>query len=288
MEILKVEKLNKRYPKFHLKDVSFIMEKGYIMGFIGVNGAGKTTTLKSMLNMVHSDSGKVTIMGKDYSENEIDLKKEIGYMFGGVDFYPKKKVHMVTKVLKRFYPEWDDEIYKRYCRKFRLDQDKKIDELSEGMKVKYSLALALSHNAKLFLLDEPTSGLDPAARDNLLELFQELVEDGEKSILFSTHITSDLEKCADFITYIDEGEIINSCTKDEFIGSYKIVKGKQGQLTGLVENAMISVKKGSFGFSGLMKNENLPSLEGLTVEAPNLEDIMIYHARRNNNEEFIV
>jgi ABC-2 type transport system ATP-binding protein len=284
MEILRVEKLNKKYPKFHLKNVSFTMDKGYIMGFIGVNGAGKTTTLKSMLNMVHSDSGKVTIMDKDYSENEIDLKKEIGYMFGGVDFYPKKKIHLVTKVLKRFYPEWDDSIYNRYCRKFRIDQDKKIDELSDGMKVKYSLALALSHNAKLFLLDEPTSGLDPAARDNLLELFQELVEDGEKSILFSTHITSDLEKCADFITYIDEGEIIDSCTKDEFIGSYKIVKGTQGQLTGINEDSMIAVKKGSFGFSGLIKTENLPASDGLTIETPNLEDIMIYHARRNNNE----
>lgn len=282
MEILKVENLNKRYEKFHLKDVSFSMQKGFIMGFIGINGAGKTTTLKSMLNMVHAESGKVTVLGKNYSENELELKKEIGYMFGGVDFYPKKKVRAVTSVLKRFYPEWDDEVYESYCRKFRIDQDKKIDELSEGMKVKYSLALALSHNAKLFLLDEPTSGLDPAARDNLLELFQELVEDGEKSILFSTHITSDLEKCADYITYIDEGEILGSCTKDEFISAYRLVKGTQEQLNMDLEEKLISVKKGAFGFSGLIKSEDMLNKGDLTVEAPNLEDIMIYHARRNN------
>lgn len=284
MEILKVENLNKKYEKFHLKDVSFKMEEGYIMGFIGINGAGKTTTLKSMLNMVSRDSGNVEILGKNYSENEIDLKKEIGYMFGGVDFFPKKKVSTVTSVLKRFYPEWDDKIYESYSKRFNIDQGKKIDELSEGMKVKYSLALALSHNAKLFLLDEPTSGLDPAARDNLLELFQELVEDGKKSILFSTHITSDLEKCADFITYIDEGEVIDSCTKDDFISTYKIVKGTQAQLTDELEKKFISVKKGSFGFSGLIKSEELKENKDLTIEVPNLEDIMIYHARRNYND----
>lgn len=284
MTILRVEKLNKRYEKFHLKDVSFTLEKGYIMGFIGVNGAGKTTTIKSMLNMVHKDSGAVEMLDMDYSKNEIELKKEIGYMFGGVDFYPKKKIRLITDVVKRFYPNWDDETYLHYCKRFNLDQDKKVDELSAGMKVKYSLALALSHNARLFLLDEPTSGLDPAARDNILELFQEMVEDGEKSILFSTHITSDLEKCADFITYIDEGELISSSTRDDFLSSYKIVKGTQNQLTEAVADTMIAVKNTSFGFSGLIKTQDMIPGSGLTVEPPTLEDIMIYHARRNNNE----
>lgn len=284
MAILKVDGMSKKYEKFHLKDVSFELEKGFIMGFIGVNGAGKTTTLKSMLNMVHRDGGNVSVLDKDFTENEVELKKEIGYMFGGVDFYPKKRIKNVTSVIKRFYPEWNSEIYDSYCRKFKLDQDKRIDELSEGMKVKYSLALALSHNAKLFILDEPTSGLDPAARDNLLELFQELVEDGEKSILFSTHITSDLEKCADYITYIDEGCIIDTCTKDEFIGNYRLIKGTQAKLTDKLEKQMISIKKGPYGFSGLMKTEDVPIYDDLTIDEPNLEDIMIYHARRNNNE----
>ncbi len=288
MAILKVEKLNKRYEKFHLKDVSFTLEKGYIMGFIGVNGAGKTTTIKSMLNMVHKESGEVEILDKDYSENEIELKKEIGYMFGGVDFYPKKKIRVITEVIKRFYPNWDDETYNRYCKRFNLDQDKKVDELSAGMKIKYSLALALSHNARLFLLDEPTSGLDPAARDNILELFQEIVEDGEKSILFSTHITSDLEKCADFITYINEGEIIASSPRDDFLAAYRIVKGTQSQLTEELKNKVIAVKKTSFGFSGLAYSGDVDRESGLTIEPPTLEEIMIYHARRDNNEQFTI
>ena len=284
MAILKVDKLNKRYEKFHLKDVSFTLEKGYIMGFIGVNGAGKTTTIKSMLNIVHRDSGEVEILDKDYTKNEINLKREIGYMFGGVDFYPKKKIRVITDVVMRFYPNWDNEIYLQYCKRFNLDQEKKVDELSAGMKVKYSLALALSHNARLFLLDEPTSGLDPAARDNMLELFQEIVEDGEKSILFSTHITSDLEKCADFITYIDEGEILESSTRDDFLAAYRLIKGTQSQLTDGLGEIMIAVKKTPFGFSGLAKSSDLAQVSGLTVEPPTLEDIMIYHARRNNNE----
>ena len=284
MAILSVKGLHKRYEKFHLNDISFSLDKGYIMGFIGVNGAGKTTTLKSMLNMVHADSGEVRIMGKNFAENEMELKSEIGYMFGGVDFYPKKKLGVVTSVIKRFYKNWNEEIYESYCKRFKLDQDKKIDELSAGMKVKYALALALSHNARLLFLDEPTSGLDPAARDNILELFQELVEDGEISILFSTHITSDLEKCADYITYIDDGALIASCTRDEFLGSYKVVKGTQSQLSSQLTDRLIAVKTGQFGFSGLIKTEDLNQVSGLMTEPPSLEDIMIYYARRNNDE----
>ncbi len=151
-------------------------------------------------------------------------------MFGGIDYYEKKRVKTVTDVVKRFYPNWDDAVYADFSQKFSIDQDKKICELSQGMKAKYALALALAHNARLFILDEPTSGLDPAARDDLLEIFQNLVEEGEKSILYSTHITSDLEKCADYITYIHNGEIVSSTDKDNFINSYKVVKGTQEQL----------------------------------------------------------
>jgi len=285
MSILSVKGLHKRYEKFHLKDVSFKLDKGYIMGFIGVNGAGKTTTLKSILNIVNADSGEVKILGKDFTEHEMELKREIGYMFGGVDFYPKKSIKAITDVVKRFYPNWDDETYFKYCKRFKIDQDKKVHELSDGMKVKYSLALALSHKARLLILDEPTSGLDPAARDNLLELFQELVEDGEKSILFSTHITSDLEKCADFTTYINEGEIIASTTKDEFIGAYKIVKGRKEQIDSEMQNKLIALKTNEFGFSGLIKTSDLTSTDNLTIDSPKLEDIMIYYAKKEYDNE---
>jgi len=282
MLALEVKNLNKSYEKFHLKDVSFELEQGYIMGFIGSNGAGKTTTLKSILNMIQTESGSISVLGQNFTEHEIALKQDIGYAFGGVDFYTKKKVKQVTNAIKRFYKNWNQETYDTYLKRFNLDPDKKIAELSEGMKIKYNLTIALSHQAKLFILDEPTSGLDPVARDNLLELFQELVEDGERSILFSTHITTDLEKCADFITYINGGKIIASGNKDDFMNKYRLLSGTKEQLA-LVKDKMLAHKINSFGFTGLIETELVPKTEGLIIEKPSLEDIMIYHAKKEEN-----
>ena len=283
--MLSVENVSKHYEKFTLKDVSFELEPGYIMGFIGLNGAGKTTTLKTVLNMVHADSGNVKVLGQDFFENEIALKQEIGCMFGGVDFYSKHKIGDITDVVKRFYKGWSEESYLKYLKRFNLDEDKKVRELSEGMKVKYSLALALSHNARLLILDEPTSGLDPAARDDLLEIFQELVEDGEKSILFSTQITTDLEKCADFITYIIDGEIIASMAKDDFIQTYRILKGTREQLTDTLLKKMIATKKHSFGFTGLIRTADIPAEAEVSAEPATLEEIMIYYARKERQQD---
>ena len=288
MEMLSIQNLNKKYETFALKNVSFTLEKGYIMGFIGRNGAGKTTTLKTMLNLVHADSGSAFVFGKEFVANEFAIKQKIAFMFGGATFYPKKKLKTITSVIKRFYEEWDDEAYERYMKRFDLDTNKRVEQLSEGMKVKYDLALALSHNAQLLILDEPTSGLDPVSRDDLLELFQELIEDGEKSILFSTQITSDLEKCADFITYIKNGEIVASTDKDDFIGSYKIVKGTGEQLTEGLMHRLIGYKKNAFGFTGLIATEKLPVCDGLEVSAPDIESIMIYFEKEQKNEKFAV
>ena len=279
MSIISVEGLCKHYPTFSLRDVSFTLDTGYIMGFIGSNGAGKTTTLKCILNLVHCDGGTVRILDQDFTKNELALKQQIGFMLGGVDYYKKSKLGHITQVVRRFYPQWDDKTYHTYIRRFALDENKRVDELSSGMRVKFSMALALSHHARLLLLDEPTSGLDPVARDDLLELFQELIENGERSILFSTHITSDLEKCADFITYIENGRIIESRAKDDLIAAYRVVKGTQQQLPALV-GRLISSKENAFGFSGLIRTEDLVSGEGLAVEAPTLEDIMIYYAKK--------
>ncbi len=282
MTILSVKDLTKRYEKFTLNNVSFELEQGYIMGFIGRNGAGKTTTLKSILELVHKDSGVVEVLGKDYSQNELELKQEIGFMFGGVDYYAKSRIRTITDVVRRFYTHWDDEAYASYLRRFSIDQNKKIAELSGGMRVKYSLALALSHHAKLLILDEPTSGLDPVARDDLLELFQELIEDGQRSILFSTHITSDLEKCADFITYIQNGNILESRTKDDLIDAYRLVQGTREQL----ENALpvlIAHKEHAFGFTGLIRTLNMKDVEGLQIGTPSIEDIMIYYERKDTS-----
>jgi ABC-2 type transport system ATP-binding protein len=277
MNVLSVANLNKKYEKFELKNISFSLKKGYIMGFIGRNGAGKTTTLKSMLNIAHADSGAVSFWGKDFSANEIVYRQKIGLMFGGVFYYPKQKLNNITNVVKRFYDEWDDTAYEGCLARFGLDANKRIDELSTGMKVKYALTLALSHHARLLILDEPTSGLDPVSRDEILELFQEFIEDGEKSILFSTQITSDLEKCADFITYIKDGEIVASTEKDEFLGAYKIVKGASEQLTEELKRKLIGFKKNAFGFSGLVRASDLhQDTANLEVSAADIESIMIY------------
>jgi ABC-type multidrug transport system, ATPase component len=278
MLALDIRNLNKQYEHFRLKDVSFQLEKGYIMGFIGANGAGKTTTIKSILNLTHVDSGEIRIWGKNMASHELELKQEIGSAFGDINFYTRSKIKALTNVVKSFYRNWDDETYSKYLKKFNLNENKKIAELSTGMKVKYSLALALSHGAKLLILDEPTSGLDPVARDNLLDTFQELVQDGEISILFSTHITSDLEKCADYITYIHNGQIINSSDKEQFIDTYRLLNGKHEQLDS-VKNELISYKTNSFGFTGLIHTKDLdPSLD-IKSTVPNLEEIMIYFSK---------
>jgi ABC-type multidrug transport system, ATPase component len=282
MLALDVRNLNKQYPNFQLKDVSFQLEQGYIMGFIGANGAGKTTTIKSILNMIQVDSGEVYMMGKNIADHELELKQEIGCAFGGTDFYTRSKLKTLTDVTKKFYKNWNDEAYYSYLKRFKLDENKKIAELSTGMRVKYSLAVALSHGAKLLILDEPTSGLDPVARDDLLDVFQELIVGGEVSILFSTHITTDLEKCADFITFIDNGRIVASSEKHEFMESYRLVSGSESQLD-QVKARLISYKSSSFGFTGLIHAQDFDPSTGLNSTTPSLEEIMIYFAKKEDS-----
>lgn len=281
MELFRVEHLSKRYPTFELNDISFSLEAGYIMGFIGPNGAGKTTTLKCMLGLTAKDGGSVQMFEKDFFQNELEFKQYIGVSLGGVDYYAKTKMRTIAEVVSRFYENWDEPLYRSLMNRFHLDENKRPAELSGGMKIKFALTLAMSHHAKLLILDEPTSGLDPVARDDLLTLFQDLIESGEMSILFSTHITSDLEKCADFITYIENGRMIASSEKDELIASYRIVKGTAAQRPG-IEARLISAKTHAYGFTGLIKTKDLTDRDAVTVEAPSLEDIMIYHAREEN------
>ncbi len=216
MSIVEVKNVCKTYPAFRLSDVSFSLDSGRIIGFIGRNGAGKTTTIKSMLNLIHTDSGEISYFGMPLSGHETEIKQRIGYSTGTVSWYPRKTIREIVDVTRMFYPGWDEESYRRYMSMFALDEAKKPIELSEGMKVKFNLLLALSHRAEVLILDEPTSGLDPFSRDELLELFTTLKDHGV-TIFFSTHITSDLERCADDIIYISRGEIRNACTKAEFI-----------------------------------------------------------------------
>ncbi|MDO5107063.1 MAG: ABC transporter ATP-binding protein, partial [Coriobacteriaceae bacterium] len=198
MDIVTIEGLTKTYPAFTLDAVSFSLAAGRIAGFIGRNGAGKTTTIKSMLNLIHPDSGRICYFGMPLIGNEAEIKTRIGYSTGTISWYPRKKIRAIKDVMKPFYDSWDDATYERYLRLFALDEDKAPLELSEGMKVKCNLLFALSHGAEALILDEPTSGLDPFSRDELLELFEQIRREGV-AVFFSTHIISDIEKCADDI-----------------------------------------------------------------------------------------
>lgn len=287
MKVLEVSHLCKYYDKFHLEDVSFAVEEGEIMGFIGRNGAGKTTTLKSILNLIHLTSGEVKVFEKDYLENELECKEKIGFVLGGVDYYPKTKIKKLTAVTKRFYKEWDQGMYDKYIQEFELDEEKRVSELSAGMRVKYMLAIALSHHAKLLILDEPTSGLDPISRDEILDIFEDLSRHQKISILFSTHITSDLEKCANSIAFIKKGRLVSTSTKQEFLNSYLYLEGKMDAFTKDLENNVISYRldEDNNTFTALIKKDAYQPYINVEVSNPSLETIMIYSEKKEAKDE---
>lgn len=279
MYSFKIENLTKNYPAFKLDNVSFNLEPGYIMGFIGRNGAGKTTTLKSMLRFVHPESGKVEINGYDVEKNEFEVKKSIGFVSGLDGFYNLKKIKTVTEVTKSFFPNWNDNLYHELIQKFNLDENKLIKSLSAGMKVKYQIALAMSHDAKLLILDEPTSGLDPVSRDELVCLFQDYVADGEHSILFSTHVTSDLDKCADYVTYIKQGKIIESTDIVSFKEKYLLISGKTEDITDKLKSKIIGFHSHNFGFEGMILASEKDLFKSCEITKTNLEEIMVHCER---------
>jgi len=279
MYSFKIENLTKTYPTFKLDNVSFSLEPGYIMGFIGRNGAGKTTTLKSMLKFVHPDCGNVEINGFDINKDEFAVKSSIGFVSGLDGFYNQKKIKTVTDVTKKFFPNWNDSLYHELLEKFSLDENKLIKSLSAGMKVKYQIALAMSHDAKLLILDEPTSGLDPVSRDELVILFQDYVADGEHSILFSTHVTSDLDKCADYVTYIKKGQILESTDVVSFKEKYLLVAGKTDDLTDDLQSKIIGFHKHNFGFEGMILASDKDAFANCEITKPNLEEIMVHCER---------
>lgn len=219
-ELLSVTSLCKQYPAFSLSDVSFSVKEGEIMGLIGRNGAGKTTILKSLLRLVHPTSGEIRFFGNSFTTSEQEIKQKIGYVVGGAHYYQRKTVGAIVAITRTFYPNWDESVYRSLLAKFHLDESKRLCALSEGMKVKFHLTLALSHHAKLLILDEPTSGLDPVSRLELLDLFCELKAQGV-AILFSTHIISDLERCADSITYLKQGKILDSTSLSDFYEKHR-------------------------------------------------------------------
>lgn len=274
MTILEVKSLNKSYPGFTLSDVSFSLEEGKITGFIGRNGAGKSTTLGCILDFIHADSGKITVFGKSLSDSELAIKQKVGYVSGAVNFYPKKKLRTIVSVTKKFYHEWDDEVYEKYRKLFALDENKTPGELSAGMKVKFSLVLALSHHARLLILDEPTSGLDPVSRQELLEAFLELKDQGI-TILFSTHITSDLDFCADNIIYIQNGRIHTESPVSDFVDAYRMVEYQKGEIPEALCGKLIGETRTKNGLCALIKKDDEP-LFGLPTEKADLEKCMVH------------
>jgi len=284
--LLEVDNLCKDYPLFSLKDVSFKVKRGTIMGFIGRNGAGKTTTLKALINLIKKTSGEVKMFGNDFFTHEIEDKERIAFLLGGIDYYQRTKIKTLTQVTSRFYKNWDEGKYQHYLKAFGIDETKSVKQLSNGMKIKYQLAVNLSHNAELLILDEPTSGLDPVSRDEILDVFLKIVEDKKRSILFSTHITSDLEKCADDITYISKGQIIASSNEKEFIDSFVKLEGDEKDLTEEMKKSFISFKTYKGKFEGVgWKKDKLPNLN---YSVPSLEDIMVFYERSVSDEESII
>lgn len=271
---LEIKGLCKEYPAFKLDNVSFSVMSGSIVGFIGRNGAGKTTTLKSILNLVHPSAGEIRYFGLDLHEHEDAIKQRIGYAGGTVSWYKKKKIKDIVSVTSMFYDNWDNDMWREYCALFRLDENKTPEQLSEGMKVKLNIALALSHKAELLILDEPTSGLDPVSRDELLEIFLHLAHSGV-AVLFSTHITSDLEKCADSITYIRQGRIISSCTEKEFIGSYLLLREPE-DMNEKMKKAVIGASLSKDGNTIMINSADAGLFAGCSFTTPTLEEIMVY------------
>ena len=236
MSIAEVRHLVKKYPSFTLSDASFSVSAGRITGFIGRNGAGKTTTIKSMFNLIHPDSGEIDYFGMPLIGNEEEIKKRIGYSTGTVNWYPRKKIRDIVSIVSRFYDTWDESAYRKYLELFELNESKAPVELSEGMKVKFNLLLALSHRAEVLILDEPTSGLDPFSRNELLDIFTGLKKEGV-AVFFSTHIISDIEKCADDIVYISKGKIVSAMSKADFTGQFS----EEGES---LEETMLRMERG--------------------------------------------
>lgn len=280
--ILEIKNVNKAFKGFQLKNIDFHLEKGYIMGFIGPNGAGKTTTIKLIMNLMKKDSGTIKIFGLDNIKDEKSIKDRIGFVYDENYFYDNLSLIEMKKIIAPFYSSWDDKIFHNYMDRFNLTSKKKIKELSKGMKMKFSLALALSHNAEFIIMDEPTSGLDPIFRNELLEILSEIIQDENKGILFSTHITTDLDKIADYITFINDGEIVFSKQKDSLLENYGVVKGSKELLDKDIKKEFIGIKENHFGFEALtndIKKASKIFKDYALIEKPTLEDIMLYTVR---------
>ncbi|MCB2359068.1 ABC transporter ATP-binding protein [Clostridium estertheticum] len=282
--ILEIKNLNKSYKDFTLDNLTFNVERGSIMGFIGPNGSGKSTTIKLIMNLIKKNSGDINIFGLDNIKHNKEIKQKIGFVYDENYFYEELNIIEMKNILRPFYKNWNDTLFEKYIKEFELPKKNKIKNLSKGMKMKFSLALALCHNAELIIMDEPTSGLDPVFRSELIDILYNVIQDENVSIFFSTHITTDLEKIADYITFINKGKLVFSRTKDEIIENYGRVKGSKELLDNDIRREFVSIKENSFGFEALTKDitkaREIFKGRGI-IEKASLEDIMVYTVRGN-------
>ena len=283
--ILEIQGLNKSYEDFALRDVSFALPRGYIMGFVGENGCGKTTTIRSILNMAKYESGKISVFGLDSVTDSIAIKERLGVVFDSLYLAEHLNARQIEQQLKPFYKDWDSEEYLRRIEAFDLPTNKRVGDFSKGMKMKFMIASALSHKAELIILDEPTSGLDPVARDELLDILAEYIEDENRGVLFSTHITADVERIADYVTILHSGKVWYTGTKDELTEKYVVVKGAEADIPDGLKEKFIGFHAYRNGFETMMERGHLTLLpDALEYEKASIDEILVYIAKEDKHE----
>ena len=278
---LQINGLTKEYPGFKLDHVSFTLPCGTIMGLIGENGAGKSTTINAVLDLIRKDDGNILFWGKELSHNPRQLKEDIGVVFDGISFYETLTPVKVGKISAAAYRQWDPAAYKGFLDQFQLPADKEIKTFSKGMKMKLSIAAALSHHPKLLILDEATSGLDPVMRDDILDVFLDFIQDETHSILMSSHITTDLEKVADYITFIHQGKIVFSKPKDELIYNYGILRCGAEDFHRLDPADILAWRKNDYQWDVLVedKNKAMSRYRSIVIDNPSIDDILLLYVK---------
>ncbi|MEI2399674.1 MULTISPECIES: ABC transporter ATP-binding protein [Paenibacillus] len=278
-DVIRLDHLTKSYDRFELRDISLSIKEGFITGLIGPNGAGKTSLIKMMMGMIYPDQGNITMLGQNNQLYQAAVKERIGYVSDENIYYENLTVKQMKRVIAPFYTRWNEDTYVKFQELFKLPPGKKIKDLSKGMKIKFSLAIALSHGADLLIMDEPTSGLDPIFRREMLELLSEHIQDEKKSILFSTHNTMDLDRIADYIVFINEGRIVFNEMKESISERYLLVKGGKELLDRDVRRWFVGIRENGLGFEGLISNraEGERYFRDTAIcETPTLEEIMYF------------
>lgn len=278
--ILQVNNLTKHYPNFTLDHVSFDLPKGTIMGLIGENGAGKSTTINAMLDLIHKDEGSVTFWGEELSSSK-QLKEDIGVVFDGINFYETLTPAKVAKISSAAYKQWDEDLFQDYMKCFELPTDKEIKTLSKGMKMKLSIAVALSHHPKLLILDEATSGLDPVMRDDILDVFMDFVQDEDHSIIMSSHISTDLEKIADYITFIHQGKVLFCKSKDELRYNYGIIRCGAALFDAIDKEDILTYRKDDYQWNVLVADKETArkKYKNAVVDDATIDDILLLYVK---------